>query len=188
MKAVYIGRFQPCTKMHREVIQFIESVPDITEISIVKGSSQWSDQNLDPDSRPSRNPFNVKECCDMIKLSLGSRIKKPWRIVQVADTATRFTDPFWQEWIASIVAAMETPNFVVYTNNHREAEAFRRAGCQSRPFPVLHPSFSATDVRREMGAGKEERWRKWVDPEVADYLEKIQGSARLARLFELENN
>ena len=185
-KAVYIGRFQPFTKTHRKVVQFVDAEPDIQEIVIIKGSIQWNDKNPDPFAFPSRNPFTAEECCEMIKLSLSGPIKKPWRIIQIPDTSTKMTDPLWKEWVNSIIFAVGTSGFIVYTNDPREVRAFEAVGCETRPFPVSPLFFRATLVRKSIARENEKKWKKYVDQKVAEYIKKIRGPARIAKLLELD--
>lgn len=182
--AVYVGRFQPFCKHHRAVVQFIDSEPDIKEIVIVKGSSQWSDKNPDIYTSPVRHSFTAEECCKMIDLSLSSRIKKPYRIVNVFDTKTMLTDPFWREWVQAVIAAVGVKDFIVYLNETKIIRAFEKAGIVCRPFPLEYPDLSATAVRQNMAYQPREIWAKDVDPEVAEYLEMIDGPKRVRRLLE----
>ena len=187
MIAVYIGRFQPKTITHRIIVQFIDKQPDIKEIIIIKGSSQWNDKNPDQNSIPFRNPFTAEECCDMIDLSLTCRITKPWRIIKIPDTATKMTDPLWKEWVDSIVSALGSPQeFVVFTNDSREIKAFKRVGLETRPYVVNCTLPHATLVREKIAQGREEEWRQMVDPEVAEYIKKINGPERIQKLLEKE--
>jgi nicotinamide mononucleotide adenylyltransferase len=167
------------------VVQFIESQSDTEEIIIMKGSAQWNDENPDPYSLLSRNPFRAEECWTMIRRSLTFRIKKPWRVVELPDTMTRMTDPLWTEWVDSIATAVGTKNFVVYTNDPREVRAFARIGVQCRPFRVENRPH-ATTVREKIANAPEEEWRMYVDPEVAEYINMINGPSRIARLLEKE--
>lgn len=184
---VYIGRFQPFTKTHRKIVQFIDAEPDVGEIIIIKGSIQWNDQNPDPHSLASRNPFTVEECCEMIKLSLTGRVKKPWRIVLVPDTQTKTTDPLWREWVDLIVRLTPmSSDFVIYTNDPREKRAFEAIGLEARSFPASSLLFRATLAREKIATKKKREWRKYVDPEAADYLEKINGPSRILKLLEKE--
>lgn len=180
-KAVYIGRFQPITKTHRRVVQYIEEQKDIEEIVIIKGGTQWNDKNPDP-SAPSKNPFTADECCEMINLSLNGRIKKPYRIIKVPDTSTKFTDFYWQEWVGSIVNAIGSKDFVVFTNAQREITAFGKAGINCKPFYV-DKGTRATIVREAIANRPKDEWQ--VDKEVADYLEKINASGRIKRILDL---
>lgn len=181
---VYAGRFQPFSKHHRAVVQFIDLEPDIDEIVIIKGSSQWSDQNPDIHTSPSRHPFTAQECCEMINLSLAGRIKKPYRIEKVLDTKTIMTDPFWQEWVGAVLTAVGTKKFVVYVNDPKMVRAFGQADIECRPFPIDFPGASATVIRKNMAYCSREVWAEDVDPVVADYLEMIDGPVRVRRLWE----
>lgn len=184
---VYTGRFQPFCKHHRSVAQYIANQPDINEIVIVKGSSQWSDKNPDIFTPPSRHPFTAQECCEMIDLSLAGRIEKPHRIVKVADTKTMLSDPLWTEWTEKVILAVGTRDFILFVVDLRIEAAFRRFGIECRPFTVDYPGFHATFFRKKMAWEPKEKWINDVDPEVADYLESINGPARIRRLLEAEN-
>lgn len=183
LTAVYIGRFHPFAVHHRSVLQYIDEQKDVKKIIVIKGGAQWSDKNLDPYSAPSRNPFTADECCEMISLSLRSRIKKPYEIVRIEDTKTRMTDFLWKEWVSSIIEALGKNNFVVYANDVRLIEAFGRFGIQCRPFPIAYSGLRATVVREKIALESEEEWSKYVDPEVAEYIKKINGSERIRRLL-----
>ena len=191
LRGGYAGRFQPFGKHHRSVVQFIDSQADVEEIIIIKGSSQWSDQNPDPYFPLSRNPFTLGECSKIIRLSLTGRIKKPYQIVAVPDTATRLSDPLWEEWVKDTLVAIGAKNdfnlkdFVLYVNNRHIVRAFSRIGCLCRPFPEIFP-VSATMIRKKIAEAPVEQWQTLVDPEVAAYLIEIRGPERIRRLLEEE--
>jgi len=184
LTAAYIGRFQPFAVHHRSVLQYIDDQKDVKEIIVIKGGAQWSDKNLDPYSAPSRNPFTVDECCEMVNLSLAGRIRKSYRIIKVEDTKTRMTDPLWKNWVNMIVEASGLNDFVVYANDSRLIRAFERVGIKCRPFPIAYFGLRATVVREKIAMEPEEGWSKYVDPEVADYIKKINGPERIRQLLE----
>ncbi len=184
-RAAYIGRFQPFTKTHRKIIQYIDNQKDIGEIIIVKGSIQWNDKNPSPNFAPSRNPFTADECCEMINLALDGRIKKPHKIIRIPDTLSGFTDPLWKEWTGLILNELGKNDFVVFTNNKREAAAFERVGVECRSFYV-ESGIRATLVREIIVFKTKEEWLEFVDKEIADYLVKINAKKRVTDLFLME--
>ncbi|MBI2626093.1 MAG: hypothetical protein HYW69_00680 [Candidatus Nealsonbacteria bacterium] len=183
LTAAYIGRFQPFGKHHRKLVQFIDSRPDVKGIVIVKGGSQWNDKNYDPYSSPDRNPFTADECCGMINLSLKSRIKKPYKIVRVADTKSKMTDPLWKEWVEAVIFAVGDRDFLVYVNEPHTVRAFETAGIQCRSFLIENLGPRATIIRDKIAFEPEDEWSKYVDPEVAGYLKRINASERVRRLL-----
>lgn len=180
-KGVYIIRAQPFTKSHRAVAEFINLEQDIEEVVIVKGGSQWSDKNPSPVEHPSRNPFSAEECLDMINLSLIGRLNKPFRLIKIPDTGTKSSDLLWREWVGLIISALGR-DIVVFTNVRREKMAFENADCECRAFAVSE-YFRATFIREIIASKLKQEWLKYIDLEVADYIEKINGPSRIRALL-----
>lgn len=157
--ALFIGRFQPFHIGHLSALKFIDSEPDIDEIIIALGSINEINTAL--------NPFNVSERKMMIESSLI--LKKPLVFVELPDFIEN------AEWTEFVVTKL--PQFhVVYTRNELVNQLLSEAGFIVKEFPFLK-NVSGTKVRKLIKNKRE--WVKYVPPETADVLVKVNGTIRI---------
>jgi nicotinamide-nucleotide adenylyltransferase len=165
-RGVFVGRFQPFHKGHLEVIKNI--MDEVDELVIIVGSSQYS-HRLD-------NPFTAGERIIMIRRALdeeGIQLSRIW-IIPVPDVHQHSL------WVSQIVGY--SPKFdVVYTNEPLTSRLFSEAGfrVESMPF-IKREVYLATEIRKRMLAG--ENWKELVPSSVAEFIEEIDGDARLREL------
>jgi len=165
-RGLFVGRFQPFHKGHLEVVKRI--LKEVDELAIIVGSSQYS-HRLD-------NPFTAGERITMIREALQEeeiKLSKIW-IIPVPDIHQH------KLWVSQIVGY--APKFdVVYANEPLTRCLFMEAGfkVESMPF-IKRKIYLATEIRKRMIAG--ENWKELVPNSVAEYIEEIDGDARLRQL------
>ena len=165
-RGVFVGRFQPFHKGHLEVVKKI--VNEVDELIIIVGSSQYS-HRLD-------NPFTAGERITMIRKVLeetGIQLERIW-IIPVPDVHQHAL------WVSQI--AGHCPRFdVVYANEPLTSRLFTEAGFKVKPLPFIKREiYLATEIRKRMLTG--EKWKELVPKSVAQFIEKIEGDARLREL------
>lgn len=163
MRALFIGRFQPLHWGHVKVVEWLLAQYD--EVVVAIGSA---DKALTPE-----NPFSAGERLEMFRRHFGGEGRLLY--CTVPDTAGQSTvwGAYLRHWCP--------PHGVVYSNNTWVEAALAYWGIQVKKHP-LFGSYSATQVRTLMAAGNPQ-WRQLVPQKVADYIEEIDGVARVARLI-----
>lgn len=173
-RALYIGRFQGFHLGHLDVVQHMDAAPDIDEILIVLGSTQYDHQHKSPVAPWSHNPFTEAERREMIEAGLAGMVRKPWSLHPVPD----YHD--WTKWYAHIerhVPAYE----VLYTSDAAEKRWFSEHGKEVRGFP-RHRRFHAGSIRTWIAAGQD--YRHAMPGPTADIVDRIAPRERLKALFE----
>lgn len=171
-RAVYIGRFQVLHLGHLDVLKFIDAQPDVDEIAVVIGSTQYDHRTKHPDAPWAVNPFSVDERRALVEAALSGQLGKPWRVHCVPDTHDCAT------WIAGVLAATG-PVHVLFSATRKERELFMAHGVEARTFPRGRP-FHAGTIRERMAAG--EAWADAVPPAAAAVLRGLGCEARLREL------
>jgi nicotinamide-nucleotide adenylyltransferase len=171
-RSLYIGRFQIFHLGHLDVVRYMAEAPDIDEIMLVIGSTQYDHHRRSPVASWEMNPFTVQERMMMIQSSLqAAALPKPFRIELVPD----YHD--WERWYGHIVR--HVPKFLrLYSADRKEREFFGNKGHEVTDFPK-HRDFHAGALRRLLATG-EEGWRACVPDETADVLSQI-GAAKRCR-------
>ena len=169
-RALFVGRFQPFHKGHLHAIKWILSEnPDISEVIIAVGSSQYS--------HTESNPFTCGERMEMILAALEEAgiPRDRYILTHVPDLHVHSL------WVAHVVSLL--PRFdVVFTNDPLTARLFKEAGFEVRSVPWLNRElYSATEVRERMIEGS--NWEELVPPSVARYIKRIGGDVRARELF-----
>ena len=82
-RALYIGKFQPFHIGHLSIVEHIVSAPDIDEIVICIGSSQWNWKKPNSERPLLDNFLTWQERKEVIEFSLKGVISKKVRIVPV---------------------------------------------------------------------------------------------------------
>lgn len=165
-RGLYVGRFQPFHLGHLHAIKYILS--EVDEVIIVIGSAQYSHR---PD-----NPFTAGERVTMIRKALDEAEISPSRywIIPIRDMHIHMM------WVAEVKGY--TPKFeYVYSNEPLTRRLFMEAGfpVKSIPFNKRHV-YLATEIRDRMVKNKS--WTELVSKSVAEYVNKIDGVARLQDL------
>lgn len=178
-RALYIGKFQPFAIHHLAIVENIDKAPDIDEIVIAVGSSQWNAQNRDPERFWLDNMFTIEERVAIIESSLKGKISKKFYIVPIIDFLPKWgadTTPKWFSYIKT-----HCPKFhCLYSNRVKAVKLFSEAGFETRPNPMEY-NFSATMVREKMALG--DTWQPLVCAGAASVIEKMGGPNRAAELF-----
>jgi len=126
MKSVlYVGRFQLFHKGHLEVVEFIDAAPDIDQIVIAIGSSQFDHTKKSPKWPWANNPFTYEERKEMVQKSIGG-ITKSYTILPVPD----YFD--YDKWFAHIQENLPSTQ-VLYTSDRAEREYFQAFQPENHP-------------------------------------------------------
>jgi len=165
MRGLFIGRFQPFHIGHLKAVEWILEKDGCGHLIILVGSSQKCYEVDDP--------FTVGERIDMIARALGKQSYSSRTIVlSVPDI---MNNALWVAHINSLVPAYD----VVYSNNPLVKKLFEDAGKEVRGTPMFERKrYDATRIRRSMLHGTGE-WRRLVPPEVASFVDEINGAGRV---------
>lgn len=165
-RGLFIGRFQPFHLGHLSVLKEMEQNPDIEEIIIGIGSSQYHNTLV--------NPFTAEERKLMIQASL--KLSKPVRIIFIPDI---HNDPMWVSHVKSLVP----PFNVVYTGNKWVKDLFELQG-----YPVITPQMegyiSGTVIREKIIKGED--YNLCLPKGTQEVLLKINGLARLKEIAQTQ--
>lgn len=169
-RAVFIGRFQPFHIGHLDAVKQI--LQECSELIIAVGSAQYS-YTLE-------NPFTAGERIEMIRIGLEAAGLDMRRImiIPVPDIGEHSI------WVARLKSLL--PKFdVAYTNNQ-----FVKLLLEDQNIPVKEPKLlnrdelNATNIRALMI--RNEDWKRFLQPEVAKYIEDIRGDERIRRIASSE--
>ena len=160
---LFIGRFQPFHKGHKESIESISEKVD--EIVIGIGSAD--------SSHNSKNPFTAGERIRMIQRSLqieGTNIYT----IPIVDIDR---NSVWVSHVESL-----SPDFsVVYTNNKLVTRLFEEAGYKVKNHEkVSRDVLSGTEIRKRIV--EDEDWEDLVPSAVVDQIERLDGKERIKRV------
>src|SRR3989338_6520943 len=101
-RAFYVGKFEPFHMGHMEVARYIESAPDIDEIIIGIGSSQWNWQNRNPERPWLDNIFTWQERKEIIEKSLRPRLSKKFYVIPIFDFLPKWGAESTLKWFKYI--------------------------------------------------------------------------------------
>ena len=154
-------------------MQHIVAAPDIDELIIAVGSSQYNHQNKSPVAPWCVNPFTFEEREEMIIGSIDGVLQKPAHIVALPDYHN------YPKWFHHIVT--ELPEFgVLYTVDSKEKAFFEQQGRTVRTFPVRF-DFHAGILRERMQNGGE--YRSALTPKSLEVCDRIGAEERLKDLY-----
>lgn len=168
MRALIVGRFQPYHMGHHNAVKNI--LQEVEELVIVVGSS---DNSYSVD-----NPFTAGERVEMISQSLRQEgLYDKCFIVTVPDVNQNSL------WTSKIISY--SPKFdVVYTNNPLVKQLFENAGYVVKKMVSNHKEIDGVKIRKMMLKGT--LWKKFVTPQIAAFLEKINATQRIKAITEKE--
>ncbi len=178
-RALYIGRFQPFSNAHLEIARYISSFPEVDEVIIGIGSSQFDYQHTSILGGPLENPFTFEERKEMIEGSLEG-IVKPVIVIG-------FQDMFdCNLWLNSILE--KSPPFKYFFNNKKtESELFSRAEVEVRPIQIpVDANLKAGNIRRKIISG-DQTYRQLVPAGTLQVLDRINAEERMKMLYEQDN-
>ena len=171
-RGLYVGRFQPFHNGHLHAIKWI--LQRERELVIVIGSAQYA--------FTLRNPFTLGERVEMVTLALRAEgLLDRVFIVGVPDTGKQHS-----LWVPLV--KMNSPSFNnVYTNDPLTRLLFEEDGYPVHPIPFYRrKTYEGTLIRRLMAENNKE-WEELVPSSVLEFLKKIDGPARIRRLYEIES-
>jgi len=169
-----VGRFQIFHLGHLDVLRHIAAAPDVDEILVAIGSTQYDHRRRHPDYPWRGNPFTLEERREMIERSLEGALAKPYSIHPVPD----LHDP--PRWVLSIEEHLPA-FFCLYTRDAEEKRCFEARGKEVRSFPTGRP-FHAGVIRGWIASGQE--YRHAVPEGTSLVLERIGAAARIRALVE----
>ncbi len=177
-RALYIGRFQIFHLGHLDVIKTIAAAPDVDEILIAVGSTQYDHTRKHPSAPWAVNPFTIEERREMIESSLKGEgeLEKPYSLYPVPD----YHD--WHKWYQHI--KRELPKFFcLYSADRKERQFFENQGYETRGFPRRF-SFHAGSIRLALAKGQQ--YRDALPAGTLAVLDRIDAAARLQDLLRLD--
>ena len=173
-RAIYLGRFQMFHLGHLDVLEHIDSEPDVGELVIVIGSTQYDWRNKSPEWPWANNPFTYEERREMISRSVN--VRKPWSIIGVPDTHEH------ESWFAGLCS--NVGEFArLYSSDQRERAFFEAHGKEARNFPRKY-AFHAGSIRRRAADGVDVSG--FVPEGTRAVLEKLDIRERMDRLYALD--
>ena len=176
MRALYLGRFQIFHLGHWDVLQHIAAQPDIGEIVIAIGSTQYDWERKSPEWPWANNPFTFAERREMIERSIeqGGNLPKPWSLCGVPDTHEH------ESWFAGLVATVGEFG-CLYSSDARERSFFGAHAREARDFPRRY-SYHAGSIRKRIAEGIDHL--PFVPEGTAAVLARIGARQRLRALYE----
>ncbi|MEK6983096.1 MAG: nicotinamide-nucleotide adenylyltransferase [Nanoarchaeota archaeon] len=161
-RTLFIGRFQPFHNAHLADIKNILKEAD--EIIIAIGSSQ--------EKNTLENPFSYNERKQMMVKVLNKYKIKNYKIYPAPDF---YKDKKWVGYIKSVLPRCD----FVYSGNPWTLKCFKKYDSKVRKIKLIK-GVSSTIVRNMMIKNK--NWQILVPKEVADYIDKINGLARIRKI------
>ena len=177
-RAIYIGRFQPFSKAHLEIVQYIARHDYVDEIIVGIGSSQFDYRNSSILGGPLENPFTFEERKEMIERSvtLEGIVKK----VIVMGIQDLFNIELW----TASVLEQASPFRYYFNNKQEESKLFELAGIEIVPIHVpVDKNLKAGNIRRKMIAG-DQVYREYLPTGTITVLDRINACERMKGLKE----
>jgi nicotinamide-nucleotide adenylyltransferase len=162
-RGLYLGRFQIFHNGHLHIIKHISQQPDIDEVLINIGSSQYNQENKSPEAPWIINPFSFEERKELIDRSIKNELETPYKIIGVQD------HHYCPSWIQQV--KYSNPNFqVFFSNTRKEINLFEKQGFETRRVPIKD-KFHA-QIIREMIA-YEDDFSQYVPKGVVEVVEEF---------------
>ncbi|MFH1590661.1 MAG: nicotinamide-nucleotide adenylyltransferase [archaeon] len=165
--ALFPGRFQPFHQGHLQILK--EAAENFEDVIVLIGSAQYS--------RTEDNPFSLEERKEMI-----SRVLAAAKLDNVV-IREKEDDHDDEVWVHNVIHRMPWFDTVYAGDNRLVAKLFSAEGKKV----IEHDRFkgiSATEIRRRIESGAP--WDDQVPPEVAEYLEEIDGDRIIKRTEEMD--
>ena len=172
-RALYIGRFQIIHNGHLAVIKGIEAQPDVDEIIIGIGSSQYSRNNPSPEAPLVINPFTYEERASFVRSALEPELRKPFCVHPIPD---QHDCGRWAKYVFHAMPKIA----MVYTNTRREREQFDLLGKPYRGF-TLKDKYHA-QIMREMIAHNDP-WESMVPVGAVQAIKELHLDDVLRELY-----
>ena len=169
-RALYLGRFQILHKGHLSVLKYIDAQPDVDELVIGIGSTQYSRNNKSFEKPLILNPFTFEERKEYVEATVKNNLMKPYMIVGIMDQHN------YARWAAYTLSITPKISYI-YTNGRGEIDVFTKLGYECRNFPTpLH--YNATLIRELMA--NEGPWERFI-PDEAVVVIKNRGLDKIVR-------
>jgi nicotinamide-nucleotide adenylyltransferase len=172
-RALYVGRFQVFHLGHVDVLRLIAATPDVDEVVIAVGSSQYDHRHKSPEAPWAVNPFTFEERREMIEGCLEGTLPKPFSVHALPDAHD------WERWHRSIRETLP-PCAILYSIDPKEHAFFAERGWETRPFARERP-YHAGLLRKRLAAG--EGCVDELPLGTLVLLERIGAAARLRELY-----
>ena len=173
-RGLIVGRYQMFHKGHLNTIRFMDQEPDLDEILIGIGSSQYDRNNKHIEMPWITNPFTFYERAEMIDSAIKGEVNKPYKIIPILDQHDH------ERWARYVIHIM--PEFdYFYTNTKREHELFEKHGYEIRGIPI-RDAFHAQTIREMIALG--EKWQEFVPLGVVEFMKKVNGEKIMNDLFQ----
>lgn len=163
-RILFIGRFQPFHNAH--LIDVKNIVKEADEIIIAVGSSQ--------EKNTLENPFGYNERKQMITNTLKKHNIKNFKIYSVPDL---YDDKKWIEYIKNNLPSYD----FVYSGNVWTIKCFKKFDSKVKKIKLIK-GVNSTIIRNMIV--KDKNWQKLVPKEVVDYIDKIDGLARIKKIYD----
>ena len=160
--ALFIGRFQPFHNAHLSDVKL--ALKEGYKVIIAIGSSQ--------ESGTKENPFSYEERKEMIERMLKAHKILDYDIISVSDIND---DKKWVEHVKKIVPEFD----IAYTGNEFTEKLFKEKDIKVRKIKLIE-GINATEIRKRILHGND--WRELVPKEVSEYIENIDGIARIKKI------
>jgi len=163
--ALIIGRFQPFSNNHMEVLETIKRDFGPKKILLGVGVSGKMDE---------RNFLNFEEIKEMITPILN-KLGVKYEIKAIPDINN---PPKYARHVKLFFPEMNEDNTQIFTDNPYTGDCFDKHGNNYKvTMPKILSKIRATDVRKLMKEG--ENWEKLVPKPVAEYIKKNNCLERL---------
>jgi len=166
VRGVLVGRFQPFHRGHLELIRAVRRRSPKERLLVVIGSAEqaftWS------------NPFTAGERFEMIERALAEAHLAEVAVVPVVDISRH---ALWVRYLEGLLPKFDR----VYSHNPLTVLLFRRAGYPTESPPLIaRAKLEGVRIRDRLARGLDVR--SLLPPAVADYLQEIRATERLAAL------
>ena len=166
MNVLFVGRFQPFHKKHFEIIDEIHQAKNVNLI-IGIAAAQYS--------HTKRNPFTYSEREQMIKIVLD-RDGINARIVPLPDINDK------DMWVDYVIKVLDNKLDLVISNNVETQMLFKKQDILCLGININKDGLSGTFVRDAI-AERTNLWELAVDPDVIEYMKKIDGIRRIRKTY-----
>ncbi|MFW6152847.1 MAG: nicotinamide-nucleotide adenylyltransferase [Halobacteriota archaeon] len=162
-RGIYIGRFQPFHRGHREVVEAI--VEQVDELVLGIGSAGDSHTETDPFTSGERIMMITKSLVDLDLVTYA---------VPIEDLERNSV------WVSHVMSM--SPRFdLAFSNNPLVVRLFEEAEVPVEQVPMVdRDRYEGTEVRRRMIA--DDGWEELVPPAVVEVVNEIDGIARIQQV------
>ena len=167
-RGIYIGRFQPFHRGHRQVIEAIAE--EVDELVVGIGSAGDSHTHADPFTSGERIMMITKSLVDLDLVTYS---------VPIEDLDRNSV------WVSHVMSM--SPRFdLAFSNNPLVVRLFEEAAVPVKQVPMVdRERYEGTGVRRRMIA--DDGWEELVPDAVVEVVEEIDGIARIQQVNRSDN-